>query len=254
MRDSSCGAIGASRDTRCWTKPATRAGAAAWSHARNLIGRRRPLRRPNPLGTTAIHGGSIDRQRGLGRAEVIARLSVLFTLVFVALMATPSVAVTESGSAHDVRLAHGALGSYAWEVAVHRGDGPNGFRRPCLVAFARSLPPSTEWAQSRLALCGSLGGSQILVANSSQSGAAKRTVLGLAFRPEIAAVRIWLQGRRSRTIALSMLGVRQARSAGVMRFRYAAGAFAGRFCLRRFETLDRHGRSIELSPSLECGR
>jgi hypothetical protein len=89
---------------------------------------------------------------------------------------------------------------------------------------------------SRLALCGSLQGSQIVVANSTGSGVSKRTVIGMAFHPGIAAVRLWLRGRPSRKVWLSMLGRRQARSAGVAQFRYAALALAGSFCLARFTT------------------
>ena len=152
----------------------------------------------------------------------------------------------------DVRVDHGTIGDYAWSLGVHRGLGLKGSTHPCLIVTSGPAMPRGKRPVSRLSLCGSLSGTQIVVSNSSGNGAEERTVLGLAFGRDIRSVRVWLRGRRSRIVPLSLLGRSQARRAHVEQFRYGALALAGYFCLRRIATYDSRGRLIDPGINYPC--
>lgn len=186
------------------------------------------------------------------KSQRLASYSFVLLAVSVSLTYTVPVAQAWPHRAGDVRLDHGVLGSYAWSIGVHRGLGPEGDSHPCLVATSGPATSGSMRPISRLSLCGSLNGSQIVVSNSSGNGADERTVLGLAFGQDVRSVRIWLLGRRSRILRLALLGRSQARKAHVERFRYAALGLAGDFCLRRFTTYDSDGRLMDPGRNMGC--
>jgi hypothetical protein len=151
----------------------------------------------------------------------------------------------------EVRLAHGAIGSYRWSVWVHRGSDAGGGRRPCVGTV---LGPVAAPGAASATICGSLSPAPILLANSTGSGDAERTILAAAFSRKVVQLRLWLRGRGRRNIELSLIGARQARAAGVARFRFAAIPIAGSYCLTRFQGLDAAGNVLHPSVPKGCSR
>jgi hypothetical protein len=100
--------------------------------------------------------------------------------------------------------------------------------------------------------CVSLGTAPTFLAISSGQGEATRTVFGMAFPQRVRSVRMWLDGRGNRRVSLALLAPEQAAATGLARFRFAAGAIQGRFCLRRSATYDASGDLLEISPRMAC--
>ncbi len=151
----------------------------------------------------------------------------------------------------DIRLSHGSIGSYLWAVYAHR-EGPSATpKRPCLTAASGAASEGAP--SSGFTLCGRVTrDAQILVAKSDGVGRAERTVLGMAFPNHVRSVQLWLRGKRSRRLWLKQLSSRQAAAAGLIRFRYAAEAFSGPFCLRRFASYSVSGERLRVSPRMGC--
>jgi hypothetical protein len=170
-----------------------------------------------------------------------------------ALVALAGVDVGEGRAADSapprVQLGHGSIGDYRWAVFAGRESRSGSPRRPCVIT-AHGGGPSP--GSSEGVLCGPLAFVPILLASSSGEGKRMRTVLGMAFPAEVHSVRLWLRGKKSRLIRLRRLSERQAKKAGLMRFRYAARAFAGPYCLTRFAYYDAFGDLIELTGHMGC--
>jgi len=176
---------------------------------------------------------------------------VLWTLATLVLV--PALQVSPAIAAEDISLGQGALGSsYGWSVLANRGDGSNGATHPCVSANFDRVPEGGF--TSRLRLCGSIEGTQVVVSNSTGSGSAERTVIGMVFGQRVRYVRLWLRGRSSRKITLDRLSPAEAAAAHVVRFRYAALGMMGNFCLRRFASYDAQGDVIFLGREMGCGR
>jgi hypothetical protein len=180
------------------------------------------------------------------RSRLVVGVSIV---AYLAALSTPWVSALPQRQG-DVRIAHGTLGSYEWMLSVRRGHGPKGGRRPCLVTTTGFLQPSHPMPVSRLAACGSLHGTQLVVANSSREGLRERTLLGLAFPSGVVTARIWLRGHGDQLLRLKLLGVKQAAVARVVQFRYAALPISGLFCLRRFVGYDESGAIVAESGPL----
>jgi hypothetical protein len=157
---------------------------------------------------------------------------------------------TVANVAHEVRVDHGSIGAYRWAVFIGRGEGTSGRRRPCLKVGFERVPRGMS--PTYLSVCGSPLESPLLVSNSSGRGVDERTIVGMAFPRRVSSVRIWLEGRRSRLIALRTVGAEQAAIAQVIRFRYAALAVAGTFCFDRYRMFDSAGRSLSTRPVMPC--
>jgi hypothetical protein len=168
-------------------------------------------------------------------------------LVIVSALLMASYSSAEDGG--EVQIGKGRVGSSSWSLEVYRGDGRHGGTSPCIVTTLKPPPPGFV---SRLTICGSLKGSQILNANSAGVGVDEETVLGFAFSPDVVSVRLWLAGRRSRIINLSMLGRNQARRASVDPLRYGVATFVGNYCLERFAAYDAAGRVTRASSKFGC--
>jgi hypothetical protein len=150
----------------------------------------------------------------------------------------------------EVLLGSGTIGGFRWAVSVGRESESASPRRPC-VKVATGEGTVFEY-DSTARTCVSLGTDPNLFAMSSGQGEATRTVFGLAFPQRVRSVRMWLEGRGSRRISLALLSPEQAAAAGLSRFRFAAGAIEGPFCLRRSATYDASGDLLELSPRRAC--
>lgn len=153
--------------------------------------------------------------------------------------------VAKSAPKHqrEVRLEHGKAGSFEWSISTHRGRGKNGGRRPCLTSAFDHAPAAAGFAGA-LTLCGTLNGSQILVANSIGEAGQERTILAVAFPLKVASVRLRLAGGGVETLRLRRVGGRQARVAKVQRFSYGAVFRAKPFCLRGFAAFDAGGALV----------
>jgi len=150
----------------------------------------------------------------------------------------------------EALLGSGTIGGFRWAVSAGRKSETASPRRPC-VKVATGEGTVSEY-ESTARTCVSLSTDPNLFAISSGKGEATRTVFGLAFPQRVRSVRMWLEGRGSRRIPLALLAPEQATVAGLSRFRFAAGAIAGPFCLRRSATYDASGDLLELSPRWAC--
>ena len=180
---------------------------------------------------------------------------MLATVAAVAALAGASAGVgAGEGQAADsdaprIQLGHGSIGDYRWAVFAGRASKSGSPKRPCIITASGGSPRP---ASNEAYVCGPLSFVPNLLASSAGEGKRMRTVLGMAFAPEVRSVRLWLRGRKSRLIRLRRLGERQAKKAGLMRFRYASRAFAGPYCLQRFAYYDAAGDLIELTGHMGC--
>jgi hypothetical protein len=92
----------------------------------------------------------------------------------------------------------------------------------------------------------------ILVSHFVDNGEYEQSILATAFPASVVAVRLWIAGRKSRVVSLRIVGRRQAKVAGLDRFRYAVTTYAGDFCLVRYAAFDRSGRQVEISDETSC--
>lgn len=154
----------------------------------------------------------------------------------------------------ELTLGSGSAGAFNWAVFVGR-DGESGSpRRPCItVAMGEG---AEDQYTSTARTCASLDAHpprfvpRLII--SSGTGEGTRTVLGLAFLPRVRSVRLWLDSRGPMRIPLRRLSRKQAVFAGLSRFRYAARAIKGPFCLRRLATYDASGDVLEMGPRQRC--
>ncbi|MGB8361349.1 MAG: hypothetical protein WCE80_08130, partial [Acidimicrobiia bacterium] len=150
----------------------------------------------------------------------------------------------------EALLGNGSIGGFQWAVFAGRESKSSSTRRPCIkVATGEGLVAEYD---STARTCGSLGKKPPSLIISSGKGVKTRTVLGMAFPRRVRSVRLWMEGMKSRRIRLRRLNAKQASFAGLIRFRFAAQAIAGRFCLRRFATYDASGNPLEISPRMRC--
>lgn len=157
----------------------------------------------------------------------------------------------------ELMLGSGSMGAFNWGVFAGR-DGESGSpRRPCItVAMGEGVDTGTARG------CGSLDANPPRLAPSlrlapgliisSGAGEETRTVLALVFPPHVRSVRLWLDNRGTKRFSLRRLNPEQAVFAGLSRFRYAATAIEGPFCLRRLATYDASRDVLEMSPRQEC--
>jgi hypothetical protein len=171
--------------------------------------------------------------------------------VYCSHIATPQGRADSSGRPPSALLAKGKVGEFAWKVLVHRGQGRNGGRRPCIEALNSRLEGGRPGGSS-FTLCGSLRDFPILLSKSSGVGRVERTVFAIAYRPEIRFVRVWLRGHRPRLIRLRMLSRHKARRAQVRLFRYAALGVADHFCLVRLIAYNARLEVVDRGPRTSC--
>lgn len=189
-------------------------------------------------------GDSVPRQwmLNLGRAAVYLAIGHLFVT------ATVATAADSSASTRSVLLSRGSIDMFHWQVLVHRDSGERGWLRPCIEARSTAGSP---WGSS-LTLCGAVRRSPILFSKSEGAGRAERTVLVIAYKPQVTAVRLWLEGHRSRLMKLRMLTRHKAVRARVTSFRYAVLGVAHHFCLLRLVAYDSRGRVVEPKVGKSC--
>jgi hypothetical protein len=202
----------------------------------------------------ATTGREMERVGGGNRmlaSMLAALLTLLFPVVAMKAVAVPQGRANSPVSAPSALLAEGKVGKFRWKVLVHREQGDNGQRRPCIEALTSSLEGGRPGGSS-FSLCGSLREFPILLSKSSGTGRAERTVFAIAYRPEVTFVRVWLRGHRPRLIRLRMLGRHKAQRARVRLFRYAAFGIAHQFCLVRLTAYNARLDVVDRGPSTVC--
>lgn len=172
---------------------------------------------------------------------------LLFLLVGFGCLAQVDETWADETDVPKVRLGQGSIGSFRWQIYVspERSGNP---RRPCIA----SLSGGPRWGFSEFKSCGPIDPIPTLLGDSSGEGKYQRTVLSMAFSPQVGSVRLWLRGRKSRLVDLKLLGARQAEKVGLNPFRYGIRAFAGQFCLQRFASYDASGDLLDLSERMGC--
>ncbi len=168
----------------------------------------------------------------------------LAALVCIAALGFATPTAVANQTTRPLRLAHGHIGDFRWSVEAEAEPSENP-KRPCI---------STISAGGGVTVCGALEPQPLLLGDSTGRGDHQRTILALAFPPQVVAVRLWLRHRRSRLVRLRLLGMQQSARLGLDRFRYAGRAFAGDYCLRRFIAYDRSFDPLSKSGRMKCPR
>jgi hypothetical protein len=153
-------------------------------------------------------------------------------------------------------LAGGHLGKFLWSVETKRPDGPAGAgqpatRRPCLLVGTSLQVSPFDLRRSRSRQCAAASGLSAfdppLVAKGVQAGAGGRgtvTAVGMMLAPAARRVRATFADGSTQTIHLSALTPAEAREVGLARFRYAAFATRGDWCVERLVVQSASGRTL----------
>src|SRR6476646_10968569 len=138
---------------------------------------------------------------GEKRASSTWIVAVICTLSFSLLYADLVIGNPSPDQNNSVLLAHGSIGgAFQWRVLAYGSRGQRGGRRPCIEAQSSAADGGRDG--SSFTLCGSLRELPIILAKSSGSGQAERTVFAIVYRPEVVSVRLWLGGHPGRLIHL----------------------------------------------------
>jgi hypothetical protein len=146
-------------------------------------------------------------------------------------------------------LKSGRVGDYLWEVKAKRKDDA---RQPCLlVGTSWELGPY-NYRRSRYRACAGADGHLTaadppLVATGVQpstGNSADMTAVGMIFAPAVRQVRITLSDGREEIVHLQKFSARQARSARLSRFEYAAFAVRGLWCAERIVSIGATGGTL----------
>jgi hypothetical protein len=156
-------------------------------------------------------------------------------------------AVTSAKAAtpEPIGLGGGRLGDYLWSVEAIRPAGGavadhEAAQSPCLLVGTKWQVGPFNFRRSRSRECAGTGalsptGPPLTAAGAQPStGASPRlTAVGMIFAPAARRVHVALAGGRSMTIHLRRLSPGPAHDAGHERFRYAAFAVHGAWCVER---------------------
>jgi len=146
-------------------------------------------------------------------------------------------------------LKSGKVGEYIWEVKTKRKGGA---QQPCLLVGTTWELGPFNYRRSRYRACagaeGQLtGGEPPLVATGVQPSSGESidmTAVGMIFAPAARSVRITLSNGRQETIRLHRFTQKQARSARLSRFQYAAFATRGVWCAERMVSYGATGKVL----------
>jgi len=146
------------------------------------------------------------------------------------------------------------VGEYLWEVKAKRKDGAGqaGAQQPCLLVGTTWEVGPFDYRRSRYRACA--GGEGHLTAadppliatgvQPSSGESVDMTAVGMIFAPAARRVRITLSDGSQETIRLHRFSRRQARSARLSRFEYAAFAIHGLWCAERVVSLSATGGTL----------
>jgi hypothetical protein len=155
----------------------------------------------------------------------------------------PIVGLQDAGAAEsasrDVVSLNGKIGSYRWEVAIHRSVVA-GTAEACLSAALGSADSPTGMST----LCRKSEPTPLVVGNSSGNGPQQASVVGVMTTARASSLAVDIRGRRLRTIPVHVASGHIAKELGLGEFGYAAVAFTGPGCLHRLVAHDSGGRRI----------
>jgi hypothetical protein len=193
----------------------------------------------------------------------VSRFLGLFASRFLAgalllpLLATVAMASASSPSAHEtIGLGGGRLGEYLWNVEAMRQDGGpasglGAAQSPCLLVGTKWQVGPLNFRRSRNRECAgatdlTAAGPPLTAAGAQPStgGHPRLTAVGMIFAPAARRVRVVLGGGRSMMIGLRAPSPAQAHEAGLERFRYAAFAVHGAWCVERMVSESASGRVL----------
>lgn len=155
-----------------------------------------------------------------------------------------------------IGLGGGRLGDYLWSVEAMRQDGTGASdsstaQQPCLLVGTKWQVGPFNFRRSRNRECAgatelTAAGPPLTAAGAQPStGATPRlTAVGMLFAPAARRVHLVLAGERSMTIRLRQLSPASAHDAGLRRFRYAAFAVHGAWCVERIVSESATGRVL----------
>jgi len=188
---------------------------------------------------------------GRGARDPIPGLASFLITVCVAVIAPVGRAENLRGSSTpDAAALKGSVGGYPWEVAIRRGAGESGARTPCLSV--ELAPPRSKGGTGTNTGCHPLTPYPLAVGQSINSGAAKRSIVGMAYPLEVHSVRVWLKHRPSYVVRLDSLSSERARKAHIERLSFGAVAFSGPSCLARVTAFDSKGRKVGPEFAMPC--
>lgn len=181
---------------------------------------------------------------------------VLAGALLLPLVAGVAMASAQPTSPETIGLGGGRLGEYLWNVEAMRqdggqGTGPGGAQRPCLLVGTKWQVGPLNFRRSRNRECA--GASELTAtgppltaagAQPSTGGHPRLTAVGMIFAPAARRVRVGLAGGRWMTINLHAPNPAQAHEAGLERFRYAAFAVHGAWCVERMVSEGSSGRVL----------
>ena len=166
------------------------------------------------------------------------------------------VSAPAAGSTPDpwTGLESGRVGDYLWEVKAKRkaGAGTAGAQQPCLLVGTTWELGPFNYRRSKYRACAGEEGHLTaadppLVATGVQpsSGeAVDMTAVGMIFAPAARRVQITLSDGSQETIRLHRFSQKQAHSARLSRFEYAAFARRGVWCAERMVSLSGTGKVL----------
>jgi hypothetical protein len=156
-----------------------------------------------------------------------------------------------TGSDPWTGLKSGRVGDYLWEVKAKRKAG-TGAQQPCLLVGTTWELGPFNYRRSRYRACageeGHLTASDPpLVATGVQPSSGMNidmTAVGMIFAPAARSVRITLSDGSQETIQLRRFSAKQAHSARLSRFEYAAFARQGVWCAEQMVSYSGTGKVL----------
>lgn len=207
-----------------------------------------PVRREPSINANSQMPGGVSRFPGRFAFRFPAVLAAMLVLACSAGASAKSTPTRE-----PIGLGGGRLGDYLWNVEAARqdGNGPGAAQRPCLMVGTKWQVGPLSFRRSRSRECAgaaelTAAGPPLTAAGAQPStgGTPRLTAVGMIFAPAARRAQVALAGGRSMTIHLRLVSPASARDAGLERFRYAAFAVHGSWCVERIVSESATGRVL----------
>jgi len=172
----------------------------------------------------------------------------------VALTFVSSASCAERAAHHPVTLGHGLITKVRWGVEASRSSGKRGGKRPCIGVSVVKSGNSDQNFGHLTRICSALFPHRLpnIVTESTGVGSKTVTAVGIGFARQVMTAEIEFGTGLRRKISPKLLSIQQAQIAGVRRFRYAAFASKGVFCLKGATTYNATGEELFKGPVEAC--
>ncbi len=167
--------------------------------------------------------------------------------------ATPPDSAAASGPrTPSVHLASGRVGADNWSTSLRRESGvstdnPAANALPCIAASSTGLTGGNTTVTCAFGRPLTPSAGPLWVTSSEPNdadGGTAMTAVAMVFAPVTASLKATRLDGTVETVRLKRLTANQARKAGLKRFRYAAFATTGRWCVTQLESFDRAGQRL----------